>query len=103
MKEEAPHDARKDKPILSDEILIVPLREISYEDAKKEIANCIQHAGVRKVYISELAEELRLDFELIMKIIRNLRLKDVSQKFRRSQKTINELGKDYGRKDSNGS
>lgn len=61
------------KPILSDEILIVPLRELSHEDAKKEITNYIQHAGGRKVYISELAEELRLDIELIMEVMEELK------------------------------
>jgi len=61
------------KPILSDEILIVPLRELSYENAKEEITNYIQHAGGRKVYISELAEELRLDIELIMEIMEELK------------------------------
>ena len=61
------------KPILSDEILIVPLRDISHENAKKEITNYIQHAGGRKVYISELAEELRLDIELIMEVMEELK------------------------------
>lgn len=61
------------KPILSDEILIVPLRDLSYEDAKKDITNYIQHAGGRKVYISELAEELRLDIELIMEVMEELK------------------------------
>lgn len=61
------------KPILSDEILIVPLRELSHEDARKEITNYIQHAGGSKVYISELAEDLRLDIELIMKVMEELK------------------------------
>lgn len=61
------------KPILSDEILIVPLRELSHEDAKKEIADYIRHAGGRKVYISELAEELRLDIELIIEVMEDLK------------------------------
>lgn len=65
----------KPKPILSDEILIVPLRELSHENAKKEITDYIQHAGGRKVYISELAEELRLDIELIMEVMEELKTK----------------------------
>ena len=65
----------KPKPILSDEILIVPLRELSYKDAKNEITKYIQHAAGRKVYISELAEELRLDIELIMEVMEELETK----------------------------
>ncbi len=61
------------KSILSDEILIVPLRDISHENAKKEITNYIQHAGGRKFYISELAEELRLDIELIIEVMEELK------------------------------
>jgi hypothetical protein len=44
-----------------DEITIVPLRELSYEDAKKEIINYLENAGKTKVYISEIVEKLRLD------------------------------------------
>lgn len=62
----------KPKPIPSDEIVIVPLRELPRDDAKKEIAEYIRRAGGRKVYISELAEELRLDIELIMEIMEEL-------------------------------
>ena len=56
----------------SDEIIIVPLRELPRESAKIEIAEYIQRAGGRRVYISELAEELRLDIELIMEIVDEL-------------------------------
>lgn len=60
------------RPIpLSDEIIIVQLREPSYEEAKMEIVEYIKDAG-RKVYISELAEKLRLDIELIMQIMEEL-------------------------------
>ena len=62
------------KPFLSDEIVIVPLRELSYNDAKKEISEYIKRAGDRKVYISELAEELLIDFELIEEIIEELEM-----------------------------
>lgn len=61
------------KPILSNETLILSIRELSHEDAKREIANYIKNAGDRKVYISELAEELILDIELIMEIIEELK------------------------------
>lgn len=52
-----------------EQISIVPLRELSYEDAKREIVAYCQQAGNRKVYISEIAEKLRLDIELIADII----------------------------------
>ena len=63
------------KPFLSDEIVIVPLRELSYNDAKKEISEYIKRAGDRNVYISELAEELLIDFELIEEIIEELEMR----------------------------
>lgn len=66
----------KQRPILfeeTDEIKIVPLREIPYEYAKLEITRYIQSAGGRKVYISELVEELRLDIELIMEVMEELK------------------------------
>jgi len=56
----------------SEEIVIVPLRELPREYAKMEISEYIQQAGGRKVYISELAEKLRLDIELIMEIMEEL-------------------------------
>jgi len=48
---------------------IVPVREIPYDYAKLEIIRYIQNAGDRKVYAFELAEELRLDYDLIIKIL----------------------------------
>jgi hypothetical protein len=57
---------------LSDEIIIVPLREPSFEEAKLEIIEYLRDAEGRKVYISELAEKLRLDIELIMQIMDEL-------------------------------
>ena len=63
------------RPIMSDEseeIVIVSLRDLPYEDAKNEISKYVQLAGGRKVYISELAEKLRLDIELIMDIMEEL-------------------------------
>lgn len=65
----------KSRPIQSDEtdeIEVVLLREMPYEYAKLEITRYIQCAGGRKVYISELAKELRLDIELIMEILEEL-------------------------------
>lgn len=53
-------------------IVIVSLREIPRDYAKIEIIEYIRQAGGRKVYISELAEELRLDFDLITDIMEEL-------------------------------
>ena len=67
--------ANPPRPIASDEseeIVIVPLRELPREYAKMEISEYIQKAGGRKVYISELAEKLMLDIELIMEIMEEL-------------------------------
>ena len=60
------------RPIQTDEIVIVPLRELPRDYAKKEIIDYIQNVGGRKVYISELAEKLRLDIELIIDIMDEL-------------------------------
>ena len=68
----------KSRHISSDEIVIVPLRELSYKDAKREIVKYIGSVGNRKVYISEIAEKLRLDIELIMQIFEELETKKKS-------------------------
>lgn len=65
----------RSRPIQSDEtdeIEVVLLRDMPYDYAKLEITRYIQSAGGRKVYISELAKELRLDIELIMEILQEL-------------------------------
>lgn len=56
----------------SGEIVVVFVRKLSYEDAKNEISEYIQRAGGRKVYITELAEELKLGCEQIMEIMKEL-------------------------------
>lgn len=53
----------------TDEIIIIPLRELSYEDAKKEIINFLKKFGKRRVYVSEVVEKLNLDIELTEEII----------------------------------
>lgn len=55
-----------------EDIVIVPIRDLSYEEAKTEIGQYIQNAGNRKVYISELAEELSIDIDLIIDILTEL-------------------------------
>lgn len=67
---------QKPRPLLSDEsgmIVIVPLRELPRDYAKIEIAEYIQRAGDRKVYISEIVEELCLDIELVKEIVEELK------------------------------
>lgn len=53
----------------SEEMEIVQVRELSYDDAKKEIIEYAENAGNRRVYISEVVEKLRLDIELVEKVI----------------------------------
>lgn len=53
----------------NEEIEIVPLRELSYDDAKREIIEYAENAGKKRVYISEIVVELRLDIELVKEIL----------------------------------
>ncbi len=53
------------------EIAIVPVRELEYEDAKKEIIEYIQKVN-RKVYISEIVENLWLDIGMTKQILEEL-------------------------------
>ena len=57
-----------DETTLND-FTVVPIRELSYNDAEKEISDYIKKAGDRKVYISEIAEELAIEFKLIEDIM----------------------------------
>lgn len=59
--------------MLQKDITIVPIRDLSYEDAKKEIFDYLQKAGKRKVYVSEIVEKLRLDIELTAGILHEWR------------------------------
>lgn len=54
-------------------IKIVPLRELSYEDAKKEIIEYIENVEKRTVYVSEIVEKLRLDIELTADVLHQWR------------------------------
>lgn len=54
----------KSKP----EMVIIPVKELSYEEAKKEVMDYIQTKG-GKVSISEIVEKLRLDIEVVAKIL----------------------------------
>ncbi|MFA7087113.1 MAG: hypothetical protein WC145_10660 [Aliarcobacter sp.] len=53
-------------------IIIYPVREISYNKAKSEITDYIKLVGGRKVYISEVAEELAIDMDLIESILQDM-------------------------------
>lgn len=53
------------------EIAIVPVRELTYQDAKKEIVDYIKKVG-RKVDTVEIVEELWLDIELTMQILEEI-------------------------------
>ena len=53
-------------------LVLIPTRNVTYEMAKREIMEYIQGAGNRKVYISELAEELQIDIDLIKYILKNI-------------------------------
>jgi DNA-directed RNA polymerase specialized sigma subunit len=59
--------------VLSKDIEIVPVRNLSYEDAEKEIIEYLQKAGKRRVYISEIVKKLRLDIELVAEILHKWR------------------------------
>jgi len=61
------------KEEIINDITIVPLRELSYEDAKKEIIGYLECAGKRKVYVSEIIEKLNLDIELTTEIVHEWR------------------------------
>lgn len=45
---------------------------ISYEDATNEIKAYIKSVNNRKVYISELAEELHIDMDLIIQVLKDI-------------------------------
>ncbi len=59
--------------MLSKDIEVVRVRDLSYEDAEKEIIEYLQKAGKRKVYVSEIVEKLRLDIEISSDILHKLR------------------------------
>lgn len=65
--------------MLSKDIEVIPVRDLSYEEAEKEIVKYLQNAGKRKVYTTEIVEKLRVDIELAADILhkwRNEKCKD---------------------------
>lgn len=55
--------------MLSKDIEIVPVRDLSYEDAEKEVIECLENAGKRGVFISEIVNKLKLDIGLVADIV----------------------------------
>jgi len=49
------------------------VRDIDYLDARREIEAYIENVGFRRVYISELVEELQIDMDLIEQILNDIR------------------------------
>lgn len=59
--------------MLHKDIAVVPVRNLLYEDAEKEIIEYAEKAGKRRVYVSEVVEKLRLDVELTAEILNKWR------------------------------
>jgi hypothetical protein len=51
------------------EIEIVQVRELSHEDAEREIVEYVRNAGLRTVSVAELVYELRIGFDMIEEIL----------------------------------
>jgi len=60
-------------PQNTDNFVFVPTRDIDYLDAKREIEEYIEKVRFRKVYISELVEELQIDMDLVKQILDDMR------------------------------
>ncbi len=58
----------KVKLIKPQPIVVMPVKELSYEESKKQVMNYVQTKG-GKVSISEIVEKLRLDIEMVAKIL----------------------------------
>lgn len=56
------------------EIKVIRCRDIDYETAKKEILGYYKSRG--EAYPDEASEDLSLDFDLMMKVIEELRKED---------------------------
>jgi hypothetical protein len=59
--------------MLSKDIEILPVRNLLYEDAEKEIVEYLQKTGKRRIYVSEIVQKLRLDIELVADILHKWR------------------------------
>jgi hypothetical protein len=63
---------KEDLPCFGGLVFIQP-RNLAYQEAKVEIVAYIEKVGGRRVYISELAEELQIDMDLIEHILNDIR------------------------------
>ena len=54
-------------------LVFVPIRDLTYPQAMAEIKAYIEKVGTRRVYISELAEDLQIDMDLIEEILNDIR------------------------------
>jgi len=61
------------KELTVEPITIIPIKEVSYNDAKEEIITYIKSKEGEKVYISELAEEFSFDIDLIIQVVADLK------------------------------
>ena len=55
--------------LVTDEIIISDVRELTYEQAEKEILEYINKIGNREVHVSEIAEKLLIDIDLIAEVL----------------------------------
>lgn len=53
-------------------LIIIDVRDLSYEEAMSEIGAYIKSVGGRRVYISEVALKLQIDMELIEEILEDI-------------------------------
>ena len=58
--------------LVSDEIIISAVRELTYEQAKKEILEYINEADNHKIYVSKIAEKLLIDIDLIVEVLEDI-------------------------------
>lgn len=62
--------------LVTDEIIVSDVRELTYEQAEKEILEYINKIGNREVHISEIAEELSIDIDLIIEVLRDMMINE---------------------------
>ena len=55
---------------MKEDITIVPVRNLTYDEAEAEINNYIKQNGGKKVYVSEIAEHLVIDLDLIETVLK---------------------------------
>ncbi|WP_348304347.1 hypothetical protein [Methanothrix sp.] len=69
------HDAKSSREVSEgsvDEIIVIPLRDISYEESKKLISDYIKSAGEKKVYMSDIAVDLKISLRMIIRAFKEL-------------------------------